>query len=487
MLSRYFGVFACLFLLLVATSHSVQAFSGAGAGTGGNPYQIRTCDQLMEMANSLSSSYVLSTDIDCSGTSESPIGDDATPFTGSLNGQNFRIINFVYSTASTGQDVGLFGRTNGATISNVRMDGGSLSAPNGANNGVGSIVGTTDSGTTAVTTITHVSSTMTITGSSTGGGLIGGAFSPFVISKSSYSGSITGNDGYAGGLVGWILTSAGSNTVSDSYSQGTLTSAGSSYVGGIIGYMNSRTTIARSYAAHTVTMTGSTSYAGGIAGYMDGTVTDSFAASSLSGSATYKGALFGYVTTANNVRNVYFDNTIAALACSGNGSGTCSAISNLPNYFKNNTTNPPLNSWNFVDLWYTSSGSYPLLYGFTVFVGPAGSENHSSLAVSTTEAPHCSDARPDSAPDLFQVDGKSASAVLHFAPPAGSVSSYFISYGLSPGAEQYGVEWSQSKPDGAITFPINALSPQTTYYFRVRGGNGCMPGEWSQEHSVTTL
>jgi hypothetical protein len=33
---------------------------------------------------------------------------------------------------------------------------------------------------------------------------------------------------------------------------------------------------------------------------------------------------------------------------------------------------------------------------------------------------------------------------------------------------------------------VQSLSPNTTYYFRVRGGNGCATGPWSNEISVKT-
>lgn len=485
---KYFALvlFVLAFLLTPAKTY---AFSGGGTGATIDPFRITSCSQLMEMANSLSSWYVLTQDIDCNGTSVSPVGSDSTPFTGNLNGQTHKISNYTYSTGSSGQDVGLFGRTDGATISNLRMEGGSLSAPTGANNGVGSFVGTTDSGTSNVTTLTNVSSTMTITGSGSAAGFIGGAFSPFTISKSFYNGTVNGVDNYTGGFVGWILTSVGSNLITDSYTQGTLVGP-STYVGALIGYMNNRTTITRSYSSMSISLSGSPTYAGGLVGYTGGTVSNSFFAGTISGSATYKGAMFGYASPAS-ISNVYFDSTQAPYACEGYGNGvSCNTISGQPNYFKNNSTNAPLNGWDFniTNIWYTSSGNFPLLYGFTVFPSSNSSSNTSSggsSAPSTTSPPSCGDSAPVGVPDLFQVNTTSTKATLYFAPAA-QAHKYVIAFGYSPGDDRFGADFEPGYVNGVISYTVNDLSPNTTYYFRIRGGHGCMPGEWGNTLMVRT-
>jgi hypothetical protein len=56
---------------------------------------------------------------------------------------------------------------------------------------------------------------------------------------------------------------------------------------------------------------------------------------------------------------------------------------------------------------------------------------------------------------------------------------YYIAYGLSPGSEQYGVTFPASPSTGAVTYTINDLNPNLTYYFKVRAGNICAPGGWS--------
>lgn len=91
----------------------------------------------------------------------------------------------------------------------------------------------------------------------------------------------------------------------------------------------------------------------------------------------------------------------------------------------------------------------------------------------------CSDFAPTNNPDLFQIDRAGSRAVLYFTPVNDHLSYYYIAYGLSPGDERYGVSFSAGLSSGVVNFTINDLNPNTTYYFKVRGGNGCAPGGWS--------
>jgi hypothetical protein len=127
--------------IFVALTTSVEAFSGAGAGTSLSPYQITTCVQLQEMENALGASYQLQNHIECLGsatwnpgppdipfTGFDPIGIANSPFNGTFNGQNFEIRDLFIERAddsggfSIGLDeeyVGLFGFAENATLQNV--------------------------------------------------------------------------------------------------------------------------------------------------------------------------------------------------------------------------------------------------------------------------------------------------------------------------------------------------------------------------------
>ena len=108
-----------------------------------------------------------------------------------------------------------------------------------------------------------------------------------------------------------------------------------------------------------------------------------------------------------------------------------------------------------------------------------------AVVTNTTATPTCSDVTPTNSPDLFQIDRTGADATLHFTPVGGSNNYYFIAYGLSVFDERYSVSFSSENSGGAITCPIHDLDPLTTYYFKIRGGNGCQPGNWSNVLQVT--
>ncbi len=102
-----------------------------------------------------------------------------------------------------------------------------------------------------------------------------------------------------------------------------------------------------------------------------------------------------------------------------------------------------------------------------------------SSSSSSTNSISCPDTAPTNSPNLFQIDRTGSKAVLYFTPVSGNVSYYYIAYGLSPGDERYGVSFPASHSTGVVNFTINNLDPNTTYYFKVRGGYGCAPGGWS--------
>jgi len=102
----------------------------------------------------------------------------------------------------------------------------------------------------------------------------------------------------------------------------------------------------------------------------------------------------------------------------------------------------------------------------------------SSSSSSSTNPPTCSDQQPGSAPQLFQINRAKDKATLYFTPSRNPVSYYYISYGLKE-SDEFGTWFSYGSSSGVVSYTINLLSPRVSYYFRVRAGNGCMPGLWS--------
>jgi len=125
-------------------------------------------------------------------------------------------------------------------------------------------------------------------------------------------------------------------------------------------------------------------------------------------------------------------------------------------------------------------GNYDDIFSLTEGSPPPPTDTPSLPA-----APGCSAERPTSAPDLFQINAQSNSVRLFFTPITNNRSYYSVSYGTSSDQPEYGVEFSNDQ-DGVISVDILDLKPNTTYYFKVRAGNGCMPGDWSNELAVKT-
>ena len=98
----------------------------------------------------------------------------------------------------------------------------------------------------------------------------------------------------------------------------------------------------------------------------------------------------------------------------------------------------------------------------------------------------CDLAAPGNAPDLFQIDTTYNTATLHFSPAGNPVTYHYVAYGYTPDAQGFSLEIAEGQSSGAMTYLIGALNPGTVYYFKVRGGNGCKTGSWSNIMSVQT-
>lgn len=111
------------------------------------------------------------------------------------------------------------------------------------------------------------------------------------------------------------------------------------------------------------------------------------------------------------------------------------------------------------------------------------STSTSSNSNSSTSTPNCNDSAP-AKPELFQVDIKGTSAKLFFTPLQ-DTNKFYVSFSTKSNAEEHGVEVTLAK-EGVQNYTVNALKPNTTYYFKIRGQNGCMPGGWSNIVKITS-
>ncbi|MCA9342384.1 6-bladed beta-propeller, partial [Candidatus Saccharibacteria bacterium] len=363
--------------------------------------------------------YALSNDIDCSASAgwtwDGMLPPSAEPygfisimdmgggdgFTGTLDGQGHTISNLHQDFISFGGlAAGLFGGLNGAEISNLTLADSSLSSIVG-----GSLAGMA-MGNSVINNV-HIENTqlnISIASSqAVAGGLVGMAEPAVIITESSSNTSINVTYSTSGGLVaaGGIV-GYGGGSISDTFATGDVSvdltgGAGDEYVGagGVVGILYGGT-VDKSYSTGSVAITNSPTpvmLAGSLVGMVqaevDSAITNSFAIGNVSISAgglvSPGGILGGVMTVPDNpneitITNNYYDQTTTGQPeCLGgfiNGNDnsilstpagiTCTAINTDGNdgqYFFANQANPPLDQWDFTEIWRINGETPPTFLG----------------------------------------------------------------------------------------------------------------------------
>ncbi|MFI3200798.1 MAG: GLUG motif-containing protein [Eubacteriales bacterium] len=260
----------------------------SGFGTDTDPYMITTQEHLDNVRNQLNAHYKLGADITLSGT-WTPIGGVSSQFAGTLDGNNRTISNLTLDGSNSANDQALFGYvgTNGIvknlTLSNAKINitssGTDIACIAGENKGlitnchittnstlttngnnVGSIVGENQG------TITNCTADLGITGTTNIGGITGkntGTVNNCTFSSNS---SISGTS-YIGGIVGYMQ----SGSITDCIVRSNPTIDGTNFIGGIVGYLLNGTI--EDCSLQTNVKIAATSQIGGIVGDMvDGTI-----------------------------------------------------------------------------------------------------------------------------------------------------------------------------------------------------------------------
>ncbi|MCK9427016.1 MAG: fibronectin type III domain-containing protein [Ignavibacteriaceae bacterium] len=98
----------------------------------------------------------------------------------------------------------------------------------------------------------------------------------------------------------------------------------------------------------------------------------------------------------------------------------------------------------------------------------------------SVSAPTCTDQKPGSAPVLLLATSSGSNSItLNWIKAEEPVSYYLITFGTKSGEQLYG---NPNVGDSNTTaYTIYNLSGGQNYYFKVRAGNGCMPGDYSNE------
>lgn len=123
------------------TTYAATGYSGTGSGTKEDPYVIKTVEQLKEVKNNLSASYVLDADIQLTdkwtpiGTISADLESDSTgetpvlskAFTGTFDGKDHTITGLDIEGSMGANGAGLFGIVANATVKDINISGAKAS------------------------------------------------------------------------------------------------------------------------------------------------------------------------------------------------------------------------------------------------------------------------------------------------------------------------------------------------------------------------
>ncbi|MEI6481696.1 MAG: fibronectin type III domain-containing protein, partial [Candidatus Saccharibacteria bacterium] len=392
-LALLFAVFGGVYYISVVSPNTARAFSGGGAGTADDPYQIATCQQLQDMTLSPSSSYVLTQDIDCNESIGWDGGAGFKPVNveGGVDGRNYSITG-LYINRPSEYCVGIVCELHNGFIKNIRFLNGPATAGTIAING-GANVGVIGGSIYEGTIVSNVYSELNVQangvagGNVNAGGIVG--INRGTITHVSANGSVTlatttaGVDGRSvtlGGLVGNMddLTLTPS-FLTDSFSTGNVSIgandpnsfAGELECGGILGQASTRASIARTYATGRIDCDANNTARGGLIGNLyngrnvanNSTVTDSFATGRIEGTKGKKGGLIGGLDRNNaegyDFSTDYFDVTTSTQAeCVGIVTSLCTGVNSdgsAPGYFTDNNA-PVYTRWDQQAVWQFDGG-----------------------------------------------------------------------------------------------------------------------------------
>lgn len=274
------------------SSNSTETTNEKQDGTKTNPYLISSVNDLKSMSSKKGNNlyFKLTRDIDFNSVESNMNYNGENPFAHHLDGNGFSFINLKETSDqsdSHSYGTGLFAVADGATFTNVKIVNGNVS---GSDN-VGGLVGQAIN-----CTFTNCSYKGTIVSSKTGAGGIAGKATESTFTNCTSSGKITVYNrgggilgfgtkinmslcssnmnltsdtfgfsgvmcGYMGGLIGALDDdSTIGQAIKQCYATGninqTVKCLGGGYVGGLIGFMNSYTSVENCYATGDVTNEG---------------------------------------------------------------------------------------------------------------------------------------------------------------------------------------------------------------------------------------
>ncbi len=287
-----------------------------GDGSSGNPYKIAILGNIIWVAQDTArwnKVYKQTANIDATISSSldgsagfPPIGDVTRPFTGSYDGQTYKITG-LFISRSTKDNIGLFGNISSATIKNVKLANVQITG----SNYVGGLIGAQQNTSPA----SNCSSSGFVTGVSNVGGLIGYQYNGSSAANCYSTVSVTGSGTHIGGLIG----QQNSCTDSTCYSAGSVTGS-NQHVGGLIGYQVSSHAV-NCYSTDSVK---GDSYVGGFIGYQSSSNTaNCYSNGSVMGNS-YTGGFIG-VQSSSVATHCFWDTASSGQQSSAGGTGKSTA------------------------------------------------------------------------------------------------------------------------------------------------------------------
>jgi len=275
---------------------------------------------ISENPGSWSSKFEVDNDISCDSSNLdkgfqefNPIGNENTPFSGTFEGNGFKIDSLLISLSSQNY-IGLFGRTD--SISRIKN--------------------------LNITNCIFIGNQFT-------GGLVG--YNLGTIINCSTNGSITGNGMDVGGLVG---ITGNKSTIIYCYSTGTVTSNGQN-LGGLVGALVENSEISNCYSHSKVNGFGSE--VGGLVGLNEnGKIINSYSKGFVNNSESEVGGLVG-MNNGGSAINCFWDIGTSGKSYSAGGTGRNSLQMKTKWMFTDA-------SWDFVNIWdnrYGMEDGYPYL------------------------------------------------------------------------------------------------------------------------------
>ncbi len=309
---------ASVFVVLLVSNFIIAqtATAPSGAGTSGNPYQIATLENLYWITQDVTrwnDHYIQTANIDANTTSGwdggngfTPIGNAATNFTGSYDGDGYTIDGLTINRSGTDY-VAFIGYANrsGSLIkdlglTNVNISGGGRTA---------ALVGQSD-GTGAIISHCYVAGGSIVSNANLVAGLV--SFAKRLKIEYCYTDvSVSTSGNYAAGLIGYMDKNAPTSLITNCYTIGTVSGTSgndSDGAAGLIsynyGYIDNCFSLAIVNSDH----------CGGFAYINSGTIENCYSAGAVSGLRNS-----GFVEVGGTLSNCFFDIEASG---SANGGGT---------------------------------------------------------------------------------------------------------------------------------------------------------------------